>query len=228
MSVEKLLSDLRRVEKAKKYKRGSYNQKEDLKRKRGYKCDYCKQKNKNLNVRLERFHRISSKETIQNVADRYNTNTQTILNMNEKIFSEFKWKKGLMINIPGDLNVFIHKNGVVSCKECSLDKRKKKLTHPEYVYHLLNKRKTVRDEVTKEFREMIYLRDRYLCHYCTIENIAHNSVLTLDHIVPVVDGGESTEENVVTSCYYHNKEKGTTPYGIYVDKLIKRSAVPIN
>lgn len=226
VGVEKLLKDLRRVDNVRKFnRRGSYNKKEDLKRKKGYKCDYCKQKSKHLNVRLERYHIVKKGEKIQDVADLYNSTTTELFMMNELIFGDKKWQPGLMINIPGDLNVFLSKNGVVSCKDCSYDRRLEKLTHPEYVYHLLNKRKEVRSGVTPEFRKMIYERDQYNCHYCEILGEKTNERLTLDHLVPVVDGGQTTENNVVACCQTHNKAKGTTHYGKFVDKLIKRQIV---
>ena len=44
------------------------------------------------------------------------------------------------------------------------------------------------------------------CYYCS--NRFHPSDLTMDHIVPVVRGGQSVKSNVVPSCKECNTSKG--------------------
>lgn len=52
----------------------------------------------------------------------------------------------------------------------------------------------------------IYARDRNTCQYCG-ERFARND-LNLDHVVPRSQGGGSTWENVVCSCFECNRVKG--------------------
>jgi len=55
-------------------------------------------------------------------------------------------------------------------------------------------------------RANIFLRDGYRCQYCAKNH--PRSSLTLDHVVPVVQGGKKTWENIVTSCKKCNQNKG--------------------
>jgi len=55
-------------------------------------------------------------------------------------------------------------------------------------------------------RKNILLRDRYTCQYC--HRILPSGELTLDHVVPRSRSGETTWENLVTSCIHCNNHKG--------------------
>lgn len=44
-----------------------------------------------------------------------------------------------------------------------------------------------------------------LCYYCTKR--FHPSQLTMDHVVPLVRGGKSTKNNIVTCCKDCNNNK---------------------
>jgi len=52
----------------------------------------------------------------------------------------------------------------------------------------------------------VFLRDRYSCQYCGSSH--PKSQLTLDHVIPVVQGGKKQWENIVTSCRKCNQKKG--------------------
>ncbi|MDW8303582.1 MAG: HNH endonuclease [Acidobacteriota bacterium] len=62
-----------------------------------------------------------------------------------------------------------------------------------------------RQETTMK-RARIYLRDGYRCQYCGEQKTAKD--LTLDHIVPRAQGGESIPQNLVTACIKCNQRKG--------------------
>lgn len=69
-------------------------------------------------------------------------------------------------------------------------------------------------------KKNIFLRDQYTCQYCSKKLDAGN--LTLDHIVPKSRGGNSTWENLVTSCKSCNVRKGDkTPKEAGMRLLIK-------
>jgi len=55
-------------------------------------------------------------------------------------------------------------------------------------------------------RANIYQRDKYTCQYCGIKYPAED--LTFDHVVPQVQGGQATWENIVTACLSCNNRKG--------------------
>jgi len=55
-------------------------------------------------------------------------------------------------------------------------------------------------------RANIYQRDKYTCQYCKSRYPAED--LTFDHVVPQVQGGQATWENIVTACLRCNNRKG--------------------
>ena len=60
--------------------------------------------------------------------------------------------------------------------------------------------------LTSEEGRRILERDRYRCQYCAEHK--HAKDLTLDHILPRAQGGESTPANLVTACVKCNQRKG--------------------
>lgn len=64
--------------------------------------------------------------------------------------------------------------------------------------------------ITPEVRDFIFKRDNYTCRYCGTKTAPFH----LDHVYPVSKGGETTEENLVTSCSACNLQKHTK-IGIY-------------
>lgn len=55
-------------------------------------------------------------------------------------------------------------------------------------------------------RANIYRRDKYTCQYCGTRAAAEE--LTFDHVVPQVQGGQATWQNIVTACLACNNRKG--------------------
>ena len=70
--------------------------------------------------------------------------------------------------------------------------------------HYVNVRRKRRETAMKRAR--IYIRDRYRCQYCGEHK--HAKDLTLDHILPRAQGGESTPHNLVSACVKCNQRKG--------------------
>lgn len=69
-------------------------------------------------------------------------------------------------------------------------------------YIPLNKKK----QIIRFSRMNILLRDQFMCQYCG--EVFEDSRLTLDHIVPVVQGGGKSWENIVSACKPCNQRKG--------------------
>ena len=59
--------------------------------------------------------------------------------------------------------------------------------------------------VIKFSRRNVLVRDQYTCQYCHKE--FPTVQLTLDHVLPISRGGETTWENVVTACKKCNNKK---------------------
>ena len=55
-------------------------------------------------------------------------------------------------------------------------------------------------------RENVLSRDGYRCQYCG--NKVSRDLLTYDHVLPRNQGGQTTWENIVTSCVDCNQRKG--------------------
>jgi 5-methylcytosine-specific restriction endonuclease McrA len=61
-------------------------------------------------------------------------------------------------------------------------------------------------ETGKNKRADIFRRDTYRCVYCA--RIFTDSQLTLDHVQPLVKGGDNSPGNLVTACAPCNTRKG--------------------
>ncbi len=71
----------------------------------------------------------------------------------------------------------------------------------------------------------IFLRDQHVCQYCG-DLFARNQ-LTLDHVIPIVQGGRKSWENIVTACKPCNQRKGgRTPHQAGM-QLIRKPRQPL-
>jgi 5-methylcytosine-specific restriction endonuclease McrA len=63
-----------------------------------------------------------------------------------------------------------------------------------------------RKQVVRFSRTNVFIRDQHRCQYCGNSFLKSN--LTLDHVMPVVQGGGKSWENIVTACKPCNQRKG--------------------
>ncbi len=61
----------------------------------------------------------------------------------------------------------------------------------------------------RENRLRVFERDEYKCRYC--QNQLTRFTATLDHMKPVVEGGDNSFENLVTACLNCNSQKHRRP-----------------
>lgn len=61
-------------------------------------------------------------------------------------------------------------------------------------------------QVIRFSRANVFSRDSHRCQYCNQHFQKH--ALTLDHVIPVVQGGSKNWDNIVTSCKPCNQKKG--------------------
>ena len=73
--------------------------------------------------------------------------------------------------------------------------------------------------IRPEKRLAIYLRDSFRCVYCCSDlHSADPSDITLDHLVPKVDGGTNKETNLVTACRGCNCSRQDQPINRFCGK----------
>ena len=61
-------------------------------------------------------------------------------------------------------------------------------------------------QIVRFSRLNIFLRDNHCCQYCG-ESFSR-ATLTLDHVIPIVQGGQTNWHNIVTACKPCNQKKG--------------------
>jgi 5-methylcytosine-specific restriction endonuclease McrA len=73
-------------------------------------------------------------------------------------------------------------------------------------------------------RPRVYQRDGHRCQYCGVRKKAAD--LNYDHVIPRSQGGPTTWENIVTSCFPCNgKKRNRTPKEAGM-KLIRKPRIP--
>lgn len=83
---------------------------------------------------------------------------------------------------------------------------------------------TRKKQLVRFSRTNVFVRDQNQCQYCGDK--FPKTQLTLDHIVPVVQGGKKGWENIVTACKACNQKKGgRTPTQAGM-KLIRKPRQP--
>jgi len=95
-----------------------------------------------------------------------------------------------------------------------------------FVPAVLRLRKTVATvkRGVKFSRVNVFTRDGFRCQYCGESKQAKD--LNYDHVIPRRQGGITTWENIVTSCYFCNDRKGgRTPEQAKM-KLLRKPAKP--
>lgn len=63
-----------------------------------------------------------------------------------------------------------------------------------------------RKPITKKLRFEVFKRDVFTCQYCGAT--PPSVVLELDHIIPVAQGGDDSEGNLICACFDCNRGKG--------------------
>jgi 5-methylcytosine-specific restriction endonuclease McrA len=80
------------------------------------------------------------------------------------------------------------------------------------------------NRVVKFSRDNVFLRDEGKCQYCSKQLTKQN--FTLDHIVPVSQGGKKVWQNIVTCCIACNQRKGNKSVKQAGMKLQKNPIIP--
>lgn len=79
--------------------------------------------------------------------------------------------------------------------------------------------------VSKQKRLALYIRDGFSCSYCH-SNINDGIKLTLDHIIPRIEGGSNHETNLVTTCKQCNEVKGDRNHETFIQDVAQYIQAP--
>jgi hypothetical protein len=65
----------------------------------------------------------------------------------------------------------------------------------------------VRERIPAQMRFRVLTRDHFRCRYCGRTAEEAGAVLQMDHVIPVSNGGETSEDNLITACNTCNNGK---------------------
>lgn len=88
---------------------------------------------------------------------------------------------------------------------------------------VLKSHKVHKPKAVRYSRKNVWLRDEGKCQYCNKD--VKLADFTIDHVHPKTNGGKTTWENVVTSCYKCNQakaEKAVHEAGLKLKKIPKK------
>lgn len=122
-----------------------------------------------------------------------------ILNATFEPLQIVPWQKALQLLFQGKVEVIEESNQIVRTVRFSF---RVPAVLRLLTYVPLQKRKSW----VRFSRSNVFLRDGYKCQYCG--NGFSKSQLTLDHVIPVVQGGKKNWSNIVTACLKCNQRKG--------------------
>lgn len=80
-----------------------------------------------------------------------------------------------------------------------------------------------RKPISSSVRWSVFQRDGFCCRYCGVQAGAEGVSLTIDHLLPVAEGGDNRIDNLVSACSRCNGGKGAKvidaiPVGDHVDE----------
>jgi hypothetical protein len=78
-----------------------------------------------------------------------------------------------------------------------------------------------RKSLSKKTRFEVFKRDGFRCQYCGAT--PPSVILHVDHIIPVAEGGQNDEGNLITSCDACNLGKGARSLGAVPKSIADRS-----
>ena len=86
----------------------------------------------------------------------------------------------------------------------------------------MSKTKPVRKSMSKKLRFDVFKRDAFSCQYCG--GHPPSSILEVDHIDPVANGGSNDMDNLITACFNCNRGKSATSLNVIPQSLASKAA----
>lgn len=144
--------------------------------------------------------------------------TVLVLNTSFEPFKVVPWQKAMVLLIQNKVEVLEEYDRVI--RTVAVTFRLPAVLRLRRYIPIIHKRNVVRFSRTNAF-----LRDQHSCQYCGRKRARHE--LTLDHVIPVVQGGTKSWENIVTACIQCNQRKGgRTPHEAGM-RLIAKPRAPV-
>lgn len=123
-----------------------------------------------------------------------------VLNSSFEPVNIVHWQKAIQLLFQGKVEVIEESNREI--RTVSRTFRMPSVLRLVKFVPLANKKRTM----VRFSRTNILLRDRFSCQYCGRKRSSQE--LTLDHVVPAMQGGKRSWENIVTACIQCNQRKG--------------------
>ena len=83
--------------------------------------------------------------------------------------------------------------------------------------------KNQRNSISQKIRFNVFKRDGFVCQYCG--SAPPGSILEIDHIEPVSQGGSNDVDNLITSCFDCNRGKGAEQLSVSPKNLEQKAEV---
>ena len=71
----------------------------------------------------------------------------------------------------------------------------------------------LRHKIPDHIQQLVRRRANYLCEYCHISESLQYVTFTMDHAIPISQGGDDTLENLALSCFSCNRRKSNKTTG---------------
>jgi 5-methylcytosine-specific restriction endonuclease McrA len=124
--------------------------------------------------------------------------TVIVLNGSYEFLGLVSWKRAMVLLVSGKVEVIRESERIVRTVSQSF--------RVPAIVRLVKFIRTIYRREVPLSRKNIITRDGCMCQYCGAEHPP--SELTIDHVVPRVQGGEDRWTNMVTSCRSCNMRKG--------------------
>jgi 5-methylcytosine-specific restriction endonuclease McrA len=73
--------------------------------------------------------------------------------------------------------------------------------------------------VRGKVRDTIFAQDGHRCAYCLLDLKSQPRIIsTLDHVIPVRDGGTNDPSNLIAACWYCNSARGARPIHVFAGR----------
>ncbi|WP_082053759.1 HNH endonuclease [Gordoniibacillus kamchatkensis] len=103
--------------------------------------------------------------------------------------------------IESQIYYYWQERNVYLCSDCLLALYERCFTIPRFSENSAEKYRKAK--IPESLRWKIWERDDFTCQYC-----GTRTNLTIDHVIPEVQGGSMVEENLATACITCNTRKG--------------------
>lgn len=132
----------------------------------------------------------------------YNAEHPHFISVDKKTYFRWKWIIKLSVNMNRNY------------KSCEIFRKKYKIMEDFVVVGLKYNGKNVKRRTSGFAKEFLSDNKDVNCIYCETKLDYHNA--TADHIVPISEGGNNTQVNLIVCCKECNNERGNLDFRTYL------------